>query len=302
MSICISLSSINIDSCIILLIKVKNIILDFFMAISPSVNYLFQARKFHKTKSSTGFSNFLCLTTLLSHTLKIFFWFGKRFKYTLLIQSVLVVLIQLYLIFLCIKFKEEKNENSIKNSINKNNKKEKIKKCFHITFLDWSKTLKIKFIWRWDHIMEYYKFYFLIVLLLVIFSVVVGIQNKYYINIIGAISILLETACCVPQIIEIYKTKNQKNISKLMVLLWIGGNIIKIYYNIMNKSPIQLIIGSCIQVTLNVVLINQIFYYYLKNRKESVKIREISFDEEKKVEKKVNIELSESRKNIKNNL
>ena len=38
---------------------------------------------------------------------KNFFWFGKRFKYTLLIQSVLVVLVQLYLIFLCIKFKED---------------------------------------------------------------------------------------------------------------------------------------------------------------------------------------------------
>ena len=58
-------------------IIIKNIILDIFVALSPSLNYLFQARKFKKTRSSKGFSNFLCLTTLLSHTLKIFFGLEK---------------------------------------------------------------------------------------------------------------------------------------------------------------------------------------------------------------------------------
>ena len=305
MSFYISVSSINFDMYKSLFIKIKDIVLDFFMAISPSVNYLFQARKFHKTKSSKGFSNFLCLTTLLSHTLKVFFWFGKKFKYTLLIQSALVVLIQLYLIFLCIKFKEdkeEKNTNSITNSNNNTKKKVRKKKCLRKTFLDWSETLNIKFIWRWRYITEYYKFYFLLVLLLVIFSVIIGIKNKYYINIIGGISILFETLCCVPQIIEMYKTKNQKNISKLMVFLWLSGNIIKIYYNIINKSPMQLIIGSCIQVIFNFILMNQIFYYYFNNKKEFTNTREINFDEEKGENKKVKIELTDMSKEIKSNL
>ena len=91
-------------------IIIKNIILDFLLSLLPSLNYLFQARKFKKNNSSQGFSYFLCLTTLLSHTLKVFFWFGKRFKYTLLIQSLLVVIVQLYLIFLCIKFKNDANK------------------------------------------------------------------------------------------------------------------------------------------------------------------------------------------------
>ena len=58
-------------------IIIRNIVLDIFVALSPSLNYLFQARKFKKTRSSKGFSNFLCLTTLLSHTLKIFFGLEK---------------------------------------------------------------------------------------------------------------------------------------------------------------------------------------------------------------------------------
>ena len=302
MSIYISVSSINLNFYIKIFEKVKDILLDFFMVFSPSMNYLFQARKFYKTKSSIGFSNFLCLTTLLSHTLKVYFWFGKKFKYTLLVQSILVVLVQLYIIYLCIKFKEGKNKNSIQNSNNNNNKKTKIKQSLYSTFIDWSKTLNIKFIWRWDNIIEYYKFYFLIILLLVIFSFIFGIKNEYYINIIGIISILLETICCVPQIIEIYKTKNQKNISKLMVFLWLNGNIIKIYYNIINKSPMQLIIGSCVQAIFNFILINQIFYYYFKNNKDFLKKRKINFDEEKGENKKVNIELTETSREIKNSI
>ena len=76
--------------------------------------------------------------------------------------------------------------------------------------------------------------------------------------------------CSLPQIIELQKTKNKKNISKIMVLMWFTGNIHKIYYNRFNNSPIQLIIGSYIQVFFNCILIYQIVYYYQKNKSESI--------------------------------
>ena len=74
-----------IDKTINILIIIKDISLDIFMTFSPAGNYIFQAIKFHKTKSSIGFSNFLCLVTMLAHTTKIFFWFGERYVYTLLV-------------------------------------------------------------------------------------------------------------------------------------------------------------------------------------------------------------------------
>ena len=47
-----------------LFIFVKDLFLDLFMALGPSLNYVFQSQKFKKTKSSKGFSNFLCLVTI----------------------------------------------------------------------------------------------------------------------------------------------------------------------------------------------------------------------------------------------
>ena len=48
----------------------------------------------------------------------------------------------------------------------------------------------------------------------------------------------------------------------MMVLMWFIGNVLKVYYNIYNKSPIQLIIGTYVQVFCNIILISQIIYYY----------------------------------------
>ena len=275
----------------IIFIYTKDIFLDLFMSLGPSLNYLFQAKKFNKTKSSKGFSNFLCLVTILSHTLKVFFWLGKKFKYTLLIQSLLVIFTQLYLIYLVIKYKDE---NISQDLIYKNNKKEKIK-CENL--YNWSNTFNRKLIWRWNNVIEYYKFYFFIIFILTVFSFILGIKNKYYINIIGTLSVFLEMLCSLPQIIEMQKSKNQRNISKIMVFMWFSGNILKIYYNTANKSPIQLIIGSYIQVFFNCILIYQIFYYYIKNEREGINnginnynYKELQFVNEKDNSKKKIIE------------
>ena len=243
---------------------IYGIFLDLFMTFAPSLNYLFQARKFNETKSSKGFSIFLCLVTLLSHTLKVFFWFGKKFKFTLLLQSILVINMQLYLIHLCIKYKEFKENSSVSLMYNNKNLLSNTftLKNFIKSFMDCTKTLNSTLIWRWNTAIEYYKFYFLIIFALSVLSIYFGIKNIYYINAIGIFSVFLEMLCTLPQIIELHKSKNPKNISKIMVFMWFSGNILKIYYNTVNNSPIQLIIGSYIQVFFNIILICQMFYYY----------------------------------------
>ena len=243
------------------LVLLKEIILDFFIMFAPSVNYLFQVYKFNKTKSSKGFSKYLCLLTILSHTLKVFFWFEETFKYTLLIQSLLVITMNLYLIFLCLKYKEKISNYDIildeKNNINNNIEAKQF-------IFDWRNIFNLKLIWKWDNIFEYFIFYFLIVFILTTFHLFFK-NSQLYSDFIGFVNIILDTLGSLPQIIEMYRTKDQKNISKIMVLMWFIGNDIKVYYNIYNKSPIQLIIGSYIQAFSNIILIAQIIYYYIFN-------------------------------------
>ena len=238
----------------------KEILLDFFMTFCPTLNYLFQIFKFNKTKSSKGFSKYLCLVTILSHTLKVFFWFSERFKYALLFQSILVIIMQLYLIYVCIKFKEkEPNYDQIPNENNSSNNTNIKRKIYN-----WKNIIDFKLIWKWNDIFEYYIFYFIIVTLLSVCHICLG-NYDYYSFSLGFVSMILDMLGSFPQIIELYKTKNQRNISKIMVLMWFFGNLIKVYYNVHNESPLQLIIGSYIQVFFNVVLISQIIYYYFND-------------------------------------
>lgn len=238
----------------------KEILLDFFMTFCPTLNYLFQIFKFNKTKSSKGFSKYLCLVTILSHTLKVFFWFSERFKYALLFQSILVIIMQLYLIYVCIKFKEkEPNYDQIPNENNSSNNTNIKRKIYN-----WKNIIDFKLIWKWNDTFEYYIFYFIIVTLLSVCHLCLG-NYDYYSFSLGFVSMILDMLGSFPQIIELYKTKNQRNISKIMVLMWFFGNLIKVYYNIHNKSPLPLIIGSYIQVFFNVVLISQIIYYYFND-------------------------------------
>ena len=238
----------------------KEILLDFFMTFCPTLNYLFKIFKFNKTKSSKGFSKYLCLVTILSHTLKVFFWFSERFKYALLFQSILVIIMQLYLIYVCIKFKEkEPNYDQIPNENNSSNNTNVKRKIYN-----WKNIIDFKLIWKWNDTFEYYIFYFIIVTLLSVCHLCLG-NYDYYSFSLGFVSMILDMLGSFPQIIELYKTKNQRNISKIMVLMWFFGNLIKVYYNIHNKSPLPLIIGSYIQVFFNVVLISQIIYYYFND-------------------------------------
>ena len=245
----------------------KEILLDFFMTFCPTLNYLFQIFKFNKTKSSKGFSKYLCLVTILSHTLKVFFWFSERFKYALLFQSILVIIMQLYLIYVCIKFKEkEPNYDQIPNENNSSNNTNIKRKIYN-----WKNIIDFKLIWKWNDIFEYYIFYFIIVILLSVCHICLG-NYDYYSFSLGFVSMILDMLGSFPQIIELYKTKNQRNISKIMVLMWFFGNLIKVYYNIHNKSPLPLIIGSYIQVFFNVVLISQIIYYYFNDNIRKIEI------------------------------
>ena len=54
---------------------------DLLMIFSPSIGYLAQAIKFEKTKSSEGFSKYMCLILLFANLLRIFFLDWKKIYY-----------------------------------------------------------------------------------------------------------------------------------------------------------------------------------------------------------------------------
>lgn len=76
---------------------------DFLLVFGPNLAFVGQIQQFRSSKSNEGFSKKISLFLLLANIFRIFFWYGKRFDYTLLIQSIVSICMQLFLLYECLK-------------------------------------------------------------------------------------------------------------------------------------------------------------------------------------------------------
>ena len=235
--------------------SILTVLMDFGMDVAmisaPLLTYLFQINKFLQTHSSKGFSKFICLLLFLGNIFRIFFWFGTHFKKTLLYQSIGIVIFQVILIHLCVKYQD------ITLISQSNNITYERPLIYYLT--NWKKTLEPKKIWKWTKEIEYYKFMSLIS---------IG-KYKIYYNLLGVFSAFFESMTCVPQAVNNCQTKNTRNVSFQMIFFWFLGDSFRLYYNIRFKSPIQMIIGISIQVTLDIIVCAQICFYNKRSMGES---------------------------------
>ncbi|KAJ5075176.1 pq-loop repeat-containing protein 1-like protein [Anaeramoeba ignava] len=78
---------------------------DIFMVFGPVSGFIYQLMKILKTKSSEGFSSYLCLILTTSNILRIYFWFGNRFSQALVLQSICMITVQVILLRYVIKYR-----------------------------------------------------------------------------------------------------------------------------------------------------------------------------------------------------
>ena len=251
--------------------------MDLAMISAPLLTYLFQISKFHKTKSSKGFSKFICLLLFLGNIFRIFFWLGTHFKKTLLFQSIGIVIFQIILIHLCIKYQDSSLISKVNNINNRTSDKALI-----YYLINWKQTLHPKYIWKWIIEIEYYKFMFLIVFILVLFELLLN-KFKIYYDLLGIFSAFFESCTCVPQVVTNCKTKNTRNLSFSMIFFWFLGDSFRLYYNIRFKAPIQMKLGIAVQVSLDLLVCVQICVYNKRNLGEVNIVKVVSDNKAKEI-------------------
>ena len=230
-----------------LIVNIFNFLCDIGFVILPSVGYIHQYYKIMTLKKTEGFSKFISFILIMSFIIRIFFWVGKRFELTILLNAIFGIFVQLLLLRICLKYdlNIHKNEKNI------------FKRIFNL-----------KSFWNWPCFIDYLIFLIIISSFIALISFIIGYDNEPYVFALGVLTSLIESFLDVPQIYELYISKDPFTISYLLVFGWICGDIFKVGYFFFRDTPIQLILCAIFQLTSDIILIGQIFYYrYIKKNK-----------------------------------
>ncbi|GLV37797.1 uncharacterized protein CBL_06501 [Carabus blaptoides fortunei] len=127
------------------------------------------------------------LALLVANTLRIFFWFGKRFEYPLLIQSIIMNVTMFIMIHLCVQVR---NKNKIVQARSR-------------VFSE----LDSKYFWAWTDFQSY-------VDCMVVFAIVCAITMyfmisvNWFIELVGFLAVFTEAMLGVPQFLRNYKSRS----------------------------------------------------------------------------------------------
>jgi len=190
------------------------------------------------------------LLFILSSILRILFWFGKRYHYSLLIQSILMVMMQVYVLKVAIdNASEDEDDEASKIDLDYNINKFTVKK--NPSF----------FSFEWNRLSLYVLFSLIFATFFSILSLLITFENQVYTECLGSAAVLLEASLTLPQIIEICRVKSTENLSWILIASWIIGDSLKLGYFYISEAPLQLLIMACVQVTQELVIVGQVFMY-----------------------------------------
>ncbi|KAG9390409.1 PQ loop repeat [Carpediemonas membranifera] len=220
-------------------------LLDISMILGATIGYIAQCRDIRTLHSSQGFSSLVTAILLFSNTLRCFWWFGSRYDIALLIQAMLMLVVQLYLLYLAVKYRDPRppvDRTPLQ--------------------LVWD---KVKNFWNWENYYEYMVVYVLFAAFFFIVTIVFVYGQLPYVDLynelLGFAALLIEAALGMPQIIKNFKNRSTKGLSYIMIATWAFGDTYKLIYYTISAQPLQFILCSAIQLFDDVVVLCQMWFF-----------------------------------------
>ncbi|KAL4062458.1 hypothetical protein V8B97DRAFT_1955607 [Scleroderma yunnanense] len=206
------------------------------MAIGPPLVYADQAVSIVRKKDSTGFSRDVCAILLLANITRCFFWLGTRFEFALLLQSILMILAQLALLYICIRYRP------------------------HVSPEVYGQSGRPFEFWQWPLYTQYIEFLAGFILCSAILYLIFG-RAELYISMVGFVALGMESTLPIPQLISNYKQKSLYGFRASTLIGWVGGDSFKTVYFFLQGSPLQFKVCALFQLTVDFIIVFQRLYY-----------------------------------------
>ncbi|KAM6926323.1 solute carrier family 66 member 2 [Lycodopsis pacificus] len=209
------------------------------MVCGGALPYVPQYQDIQRSSNSEGFSTRVCLVLLIANILRIFFWIGKQFELTLLLQSVVMILTMFAMLHLCCTVQ---NTNRVST------------KQHRLSDLD------IRYFWKWSAFEDYLLFCFGFTVLCAVVTLLL-LDSVMFVEALGSLAVMFEAMLGLPQLLQNFHNCSTKGMSVKMVLLWTAGDVFKTAYFVVNESPSQFWVCGSVQIIIDVVILLQVLLY-----------------------------------------
>ncbi|XP_015229567.1 solute carrier family 66 member 2 [Cyprinodon tularosa] len=209
------------------------------MVFGGALPYIPQYQEIQRSSNTEGFSTRVCLVLLVANILRIFFWIGKQFELTLLLQSVVMILTMFAMLHLCCTVH---NNNRVST------------KQHRLT------DLNLHYFWSWSAFEDYLLFCFGFTVVSAVTTLLL-LDSVMFVEALGSLAVMFEAMLGVPQLLQNFQNRSTKGMSVKMVLLWTAGDIFKTTYFVMNESPAQFWVCGSVQILVDVAILLQVLSY-----------------------------------------
>ncbi|CAG4998437.1 unnamed protein product [Parnassius apollo] len=236
------------------------------MIIGGVAPYIPQYRQIKRTQDAEGFSLYVCLTLLIANTLRILFWFGKRYEIPLLIQSIVMNITMFVMIHLCVNVRKKNQIVRARERIFTAQPDETARwldQRSSITgrekphrFYDMDR----KYFWAWTDFQSYLD-------CMLVFSVLGAaityllIEVSPFVELIGFLAMFTEAMLGAPQLVKNCRNKSTEGMSVCMVIMWTFGDMFKTAYFVIREAPTQFWVCGSLQVSLDIIILFQVWLY-----------------------------------------
>ncbi|XP_026220540.1 solute carrier family 66 member 2 isoform X2 [Anabas testudineus] len=166
------------------------------MVFGGALPYLPQYQEIQMSSNTEGFSTRVCLVLLIANILRIFFWIGKQFELTLLLQSVVMILTMFAMLHLCCMVQ---NTNRVSTKQHR--------------LLD----LDFRYFWKWTAFEDYLLFCFGFTVLCAVVTLLL-LDSAVFVEMLGSLAVMFEAMLGLPQLLQNFhnrSTKGMRNVSTL---------------------------------------------------------------------------------------
>ncbi|TFB04970.1 PQ-loop repeat-containing protein 1 [Trichoderma ghanense] len=207
-----------------------------FIILSPILSYGDQAVSMHRKRTSAGFSLDIPLIMLIASLFRIFYWPGARFDSSLLIQSLIMVGMQIALLKIALDHRPSPSNKGGEAGL-------------PFAAPEGLFAQRPYNFWQWRSPKPYWQFilYLFLGLLageVVMSSISPGFYPTYSV-LVGYIGLGVEATLPIPQILANLQSRSCKGFRVSVLASWLGGDAMKLFWFFTATSEIPLAFKIC---------------------------------------------------------